>query len=174
MKWNPNFFARLWVTFRTTIRTFNAENYLRYCASLSYYIELALFLIITISLFGKFFGKQAMEGGIFSEILSLVGDIAAMQIRQMIRHVVSEQGSLVAKIAAIIVVAFGILAVFTEVQVAINHIWKLKPIPKLSRKKYLLQAPEFLWHLQLTGYLLPLLWRCYLHSCSNMMYPTEK
>jgi len=62
-----------------------------------------------------------------------VGGVAVMQIRQMIQHVVSEQGSFVAKVAAIIVIVFGI----SRVQNAINHIWKLKPIPKLNRKKYL-------------------------------------
>lgn len=158
MKWIPNFFVRLWVTFRTTIKTFIAENYLRYSASLSYYTIFALapLLIITISLFGYFFGRQAMEGRIFSEIRSQVGDVAAMQIRQMIQHVVSEQGSLVAKVAAIIVIVFGILAVFTEVQDAINHIWKLKPIPKLSRKKYLIKRVISLGIFSVIGFILVL------------------
>ncbi len=158
MKWIPTFFVRLWVTFRTTFKTFIAENYLRYSASLSYYTIFALapLLIITISLFGYFFGRQAMEGRIFSEIRSQVGDVAAMQIRQMIQHVVSEQGSLVAKVAAIIVIVFGILAVFTEVQDAINHIWKLKPIPKLNRKKYLIKRVISLGIFSVIGFILVL------------------
>ncbi|OQP54193.1 hypothetical protein A4D02_19845 [Niastella koreensis] len=141
MKWIPVFFTRLWVTFRTTLKTFMAENYLRYSASLSYYtiFSLAPLLIITISLFGYFLGRQAIEGRIFSEIQAQVGDVAAVQIRLMIQHVISEKDSFIAKVAAVIIIAFGISAVFTEVQDAINHIWKLKPIPKLNRKKYLLK-----------------------------------
>jgi membrane protein len=137
-----HFFARLWVTFRTTLKTFVAENYLRYSASLSYYtiFSLAPLLIITISLLGYFFGRQAMEGQIFSEIRSQVGDVAAMQIQQMIQHiVVSEQDSFLAKVVGIIIMVIGITAVFTEVQDAINRIWKLKPIPKLNHKKYLIK-----------------------------------
>jgi len=158
MKWIPNFFVRLWVTFRTTIKTFIAENYLRYSASLSYYTIFALapLLIITISLFGYFFGRQAMEGKIFSEIRSQVGDVAAMQIRQMIQHVVSEQDSFAAKVAAIIIIVFGITAVFTEVQDAINHIWKLKPIPKLNRKKYLIKRVISLGLFSVIGFILVL------------------
>ncbi|MBO9201884.1 MULTISPECIES: YihY/virulence factor BrkB family protein [Niastella] len=158
MKWIQNFFTQLWVTFRTTLKTFIAENYLRYSASLSYYtiFSLAPLLIITISLFGYFFGKQAMEGRIFSEIRSQVGDVAAMQIQQMIQHVVLEQDSFVAKVAAIIIIVLGIAAVFTEVQDAINHIWKLKPIPKLDRKKYLIKRVISLGIFSVIGFILVL------------------
>lgn len=87
MKWIPNFFAQLWGAFRVTLKTFIAENYLRLSASLSYYtiFSLAPLLIITISLLGYFFGKQAMEGRIFSEIRAHVGDVAAMQIQQILQ-----------------------------------------------------------------------------------------
>ena len=75
-----------------------------------------------------------------------------MQIRQMIQHVVSEQGSFVAKVAAIIVIVFGI----SRVQNAINHIWKLKPIPKLNRKKYLIKRVISLGIFSVIGFILVL------------------
>lgn len=158
MKWIPIFFAQLWSTFRTTLKTFIAENYLRYSASLSYYtiFSLAPLLIITISLFGYFFGRQAMEGKIFSEIRTHVGDVAALQIQQMIQHVVSTQGSFGARVAGIIVIVIGITAVFTEVQDAINHIWKLKPIPKVNRKKYLIKRVISLGIFSAIGFVLVL------------------
>lgn len=141
MKWISNFFIQLWVTFRTALKTFIAGNYIRYSASLSYYtiFSLAPLLIITISLCGYFFGRQAMEGKIFSEIRNLVGDVAAMQIQQMIQHVVSAQDSFVAKAVGIIAIVFGITGVFTEVQDSINLIWRLKTKPKLNWKKYLIK-----------------------------------
>lgn len=141
MKWVPVFFSQLWRAFKTTLKTFASENYLRYSASLSYYtiFSLAPLLIITISLFGYIFGRQAMEGRIFSEIRLQVGDVAAMQIQQMIQHVASPQNSFVARVAGIIVMVIGIIAVFTEVQDAVNNIWKLKPIPRLDRKNYLIR-----------------------------------
>src|SRR5687768_4412427 len=116
MKWIQVFFAQLWGAFRATLKTFIAENYLRLSASLSYYtiFSLAPLLIITISLFGYFFGRQAMEGRIFSEIRTQVGDVAAMQIQQMIQHV-STQDSFVARVAGFIVMVLGITAVFTEI-----------------------------------------------------------
>ena len=135
------FFTQLWGAFRATLKTFASENYLRYSASLSYYtiFSLAPLLIITISLFGYFLGRPAMEGRIFSEIRSQVGDGAAMQIQQMIQHVASPQNSFIARVAGIVVMVIGIIAVFTDVQDAINNIWKLKPIPRLNRRSYLIR-----------------------------------
>lgn len=149
---------QLWVTFRTTLKTFIAENCLRYSASLSYYtiFSLAPLLIITISLLGYFFGRQAMEGRIFSEIRTQVGDVAALQIQQMIRHIVSTQGSFIARVAGIIIMVIGVAAVFTEVQDAINHIWKLKPIPKLNRKKFLIKRIVSLGIFSVIGFILVL------------------
>lgn len=154
-----HFLGRLWVTFRTTIKTFISENYLRYSASLSYYtiFSLAPLIIITISLFGYLFGRQAMEGRIYAEIRSQVGDVAAMQIQQMIQHVVvSEKDSFLAQVGSIIIIIIGITAVFTEVQDAINHIWKLKPIPKLSRKKFLIKRAISLGTFSIIGFILVL------------------
>jgi membrane protein len=156
MKWIPIFFAQLWGAFRATLKTFIAEKYHRYSASLSYYtiFSLAPLLIITISLFGYFFGRQAMEGKIFSEIRTQAGDVAAMQIQQMIQHVVTTQDSFFVRVAGFIVMVVGITAVFTEVQDAINHIWKLKPIPKLNRKKYLIKRAISLGIFSIIGFIL--------------------
>jgi membrane protein len=80
-----------------------------------------------------------MEGKIFSEIRTLVGDVAALQIQQMLQHVVSAQGSFVARAIGIIAMVLGITGVFTEVQNSINRIWKLRTKPRLDRKKYLIK-----------------------------------
>jgi membrane protein len=80
-----------------------------------------------------------MEGQLFSEIHTLVGDVAAMQIQQMIQHIASAQGSFIAKAIGIIAIVLGITGVFTEVQDSINCIWKLKTKPKLNWKKYLVK-----------------------------------
>ena len=139
MKWPSNFLARLWTTLKTTAKIFTAGNYFRYSAALSYYtiFSLAPLLIITISLCGYFFGREAMEGKIFSEIRTIVGDIVAMQIQLMIQHVVSAQNSFITTAAGIIAFIVGITGVFSEVQDAMNRIWNLQTKPKLHWRKYL-------------------------------------
>jgi membrane protein len=141
MKWISNFIKQLWITFRAALKAFIAESYIRYSASLSFYtiFSVAPLLIITISLCGYFFGRQAMEGKLFSEIRTMFGDVMAMQIQEMIRHIVSAQDSFIAKAAGIVVIMLGIAGVFSEVQTTINRIWKLKAIPKLDRKTFLIK-----------------------------------
>jgi membrane protein len=139
MKGIARFFAHVWASLKIAGRIFVSENYFRYSASLSYYtiFSLAPLLIITISLCGYFFGRQAMEGKIFSEIRTLVGDVVAMQIQLMIQHVVSAQDSFITTAAGIIAFVIGITGVFTEVQDSINRIWNLRTKPKRDWKKYL-------------------------------------
>lgn len=158
MKRIPTFFTQLWITFRTALKTFIAENYIRYSASLSYYaiFSLAPLLIITISLCGYFFGRQAMEGKIFSEIRTIVGDVVAMQIQQMIQHIVSAQDSFVVKAIGVIAIVLGITGVFTEVQNSINRIWNLKAKPKLDRGKYLIKRAISFAIFSIIGFMLVL------------------
>ena len=80
-----------------------------------------------------------MEGRIFLEIRTIVGDVVATQIQQMIQHIVSVQDSFIAKATGIIAFVFGIIGVFTEVQGAVNRIWKIKTKPNLDRKKYFIK-----------------------------------
>lgn len=135
------FFVQLWTVFRIAVKTFRSENYIRYSASLSYYtiFLIAPLLIITISLCGFFFGRQAMEGRIFLEIRGIVGEVAAMQIQQMIQHIASGEGSFVARFAGFIAITLGITGVITEIQNSVNHIWRLKAKPQLARKKYIIK-----------------------------------
>ena len=156
MKRVPIFFVQLWRATKAALKTFIAENYFRYSASLSYYtiFSLAPLLIITISLFGYFFGKPAMEGKIFSQIRTLVGDVVAMQIQQMIQHVVTAHDSFVVKAIGIIAMVFGVAAVFSEVQDTINYIWKIKTMPKLNRKSYLIKRAISLGIFSIIGFTL--------------------
>jgi len=141
MKWLQKFFERLWITLKTSLKSFTSENNFRYSASFSFYtiFSLAPLLIITISFCGYSFGEQAVEGKIFSEIRSLVGDVAARQIRQMLQPIVSKQGSSVTKLIWISAMLFSITSLFSEVQDAFNCIWKLRTKPKLGWKKYLIK-----------------------------------
>src|SRR5689334_20590819 len=85
MKWLSNWFSRMRIAFKTALKTFIAQNYFRYSASLSFYtvFSLAPLIIVTISMCGYFFGRHSMEGKIFSEIRAIVGDAVGTQIQLM-------------------------------------------------------------------------------------------
>lgn len=158
MKRAANFFAELWIVSRTTLKTFIAESYLRYSASLAYYtiFSIAPLLIITIFLCGYFFGRDAMEGRIFAEIHTIVGDGVATQIQQMIQHIALGQGSFGAKVAGIVAFIFGITGVFTEVQSSVNRIWRITAKPALNRKKYLVKRAISFGIFSIIGFVLVL------------------
>lgn len=156
MKSISGFFTQLRNTLRLTLKTFVSENYFRYGASLSYYtiFSLAPLLIITISLCGYFFGRQAMEGVLFIEIRKLVGDKVAIQIQEMIQHVVSSQNSFMVNVIGIVVMVLSLTSVFAEVQDAVNHIWKLKTEPKRNWKEYIIKRVLSFSTFCITGFLL--------------------
>lgn len=148
----------MWITFKTALKTYISENYIRYSAALSYYtiFSLAPILIVTISLCGYIFGKQAMEGRIYSEIRALVGDEAAIQIQSMIQRIVSAEGSLVVKAIGIIAIVLGILGVFSETQDSVNHIWNLKTRPARDWKHYLIKRSISFGIFSVTGFMVVL------------------
>jgi membrane protein len=75
-------------------------------------------------------GRDAVEGEVFNQIRKLVGDEAAIQIREIISNsILSEQFSITTAISVAILM-FTATGVFTEIQDSINVIWKLKPKPK--------------------------------------------
>ncbi len=73
---------------KNTLKGFMADKGLKLSASLSYYtmFSLAPMLLLIISLAGAFFGKEATEGRIFSEINGLIGNEAATQVQQIISN----------------------------------------------------------------------------------------
>lgn len=105
-----------------------ADNVIKYSASLAYYTTLSIapLIIIMISVVGFFFGKEAMQGKIYSEINGLVGSDAAIQIEQMIQNIHLSSGSKVATIISIIVLIVGATGIFGEMQDSLNKIWGLK------------------------------------------------
>ena len=69
---------------RNAAIAFNDDNAFKLSASLSYYTVFALgpLLIIIISLAGIFFGKDAVQGQLYSQIKDLTGSEAALHLRQ--------------------------------------------------------------------------------------------
>lgn len=105
---------------------------LKYSASLAYYtiFSLAPLLLLIISLVGVFLGKDAIQGRVFSEINGLVGNDAAKQIQEMIKHLETSGKSTISVIIGIITLIIGATTVFGEIQESINIIWQVRAKPK--------------------------------------------
>lgn len=130
-KRNP-FFPTAWLLLKTSAIRFSSDRALKLSASLSYYtvFSMAPLLLLLISLAGLFFGREAIEGHVFSEINGLIGADAAAQIQDVIRNMELSGRTNTALIIGAITLVIGATTVFGEIQDSINLIWKVKAKPK--------------------------------------------
>lgn len=137
---NPGFFKKYWQILKQTFSDFMDDKVLKLSAALSYYtiFSIAPMLIVIITLCEVFLGKEAIEGSIYGQINSFVGNDAAIQIQQMIKNAALSGDSTWATVVGIVTLIFGATGVFGEIQDSINFIWQLKAKPKNGILKILI------------------------------------
>lgn len=118
---------------------FLEDRALKLSAALSYYtiFSLAPLLLLLISLAGLFFGRDAIQGHVFSEINGLIGNEAAAQIQGIIKNMELSGKTNVTIVIGAITLIIGATSVFGEIQDSINLIWKVKAKPKRGWVKLL-------------------------------------
>ena len=125
-------FKGIFNLFKVSVNEFLDDNCVKFSASLSYFTIFSIppLAILIISLAGYFFGEEAVRGEFFTQIQSLVGDRAALQIQEAIKNIkLSDQMNL-ATIIGFSALLFSASGIFAEIQSSINYIWELKPKPK--------------------------------------------
>src|SRR5215212_3570793 len=120
-------FKSIWGIIKSSARDFVTCRITRMSAALAYYtvFSLAPMLILIISLSAVFYGRNAIEGSVYGEIRSFVGDDAALQIQELIKNATIAKGNAFASGASIIALIIGATGVFGEIQDSINFIWGL-------------------------------------------------
>lgn len=133
-------FKGVWCILKDTGSDFVNTRITRMSAALAYYtvFSIAPMLILVISVSAIFYGRNAIEGTVYSEIKSFVGSNAALQIQDLIKKATIKQGNVFASGASIIALIIGATSVFGEIQDSINLIWGLKAKPKRGWFKILL------------------------------------
>lgn len=122
-----------------TFTAFMNDKGLKLSASLSYYTVFSLgpLLLLIISLVSIFFGKDAVQGKLFSDINGLIGSNAALQVQDMIKNIELSGKSTLSLVIAVVTLIVGATSVFGEIQDSINMIWKVKAKPKRGWVKLL-------------------------------------
>lgn len=97
-------------------------------AVIAYYALFSLpsLLIITVHLAGIFFGREAVEGRITSQIAGLIGQGSADLIQAMIINSALSESSTLFIIFGIGMLIFGATGVFFQLQKALNDIWSVR------------------------------------------------
>ena len=131
----------LWQVTKNSGRDFAQFRITRMSAALAYYTIFAIapMLILVINLSTIFYRKEAtVEGSIYSEIKSFVGDAAAIQIQDLIKTASLSKGGFFASVISIVAIVVAATGIFSEIQDSINIIWGLKAKPKNGIMKILL------------------------------------
>ncbi len=139
MKKNKITFKAIKAILKNSFKGFSDDKVTKLSGSLAYSTVFSLgpLLIVIISLCGIFLGREAVEGKIYAQLMSIVGADTAAQIQQIIKNASHTGQSTMAAIISTVILLIGATAVFAEIQDSINFIWGIKPKPKKGWLKIL-------------------------------------
>jgi len=122
-----------------------AKDPFKESAVIAYYAIFSLpgLLVVIITVAGYFFGKEAVNGQIASQITSTMGADTAQQIEDIIARGTESKNSLLATIIGVITILVGATGVFAQFQKSINTIWEVKADETKSGILSLLKARLF-------------------------------
>jgi membrane protein len=108
-------------------------------AAIAFYtvFSLAPMLVIVIAVAGFVFGQEAAEGALFGELAKLVGADSAGAVQAMLRSASSTRSGIIATVVGIGTLIATATAVFSELQAALNLIWKVPAVGNLGVAHFL-------------------------------------
>src|SRR5476651_1347526 len=138
-----------------TAQAFLADNIARLGAALAFYTTVAVapLLVLAIALAGTVFGEGDARLTIIGEIERLAGSQASAAVAAVQSPAATTTGTL-ATLLGVATLIFGTLGVFTQLQDALNAIWRVPPRPVKSWWHYLLRRLFSLATVMVTGFLL--------------------
>jgi membrane protein len=122
-------FSKSWQVLKFTVNGYIEDNCLSRGAAIAYYtvFSLAPVLIIVIAVAGFVFGTDAARGALLDEIGSLMGQQGGQAVQAMIASAGAQNRSGWAGAAGLITLVVTASGVFSELQAALNAIWRTKP-----------------------------------------------
>src|SRR5215831_6777809 len=125
-------------------------------AAIAFYtmFSLAPMLVIVVAVAGFVFGREAAEGALFGEIAKLVGPESAGAVQAMLRSAGSARSGIIATMIGIGTLIATATAVFSELQAALNLIWKVPAAGNLGVTHFLKSRFLSLCVILVVGFLL--------------------
>lgn len=98
-------------------------------AAIAYYtaFSIAPLLLIVITIAGIFFGREAAEGALLTELQGLVGQNGALAVQAILRGAQDPAGGAISLFAGVGTLVLGATSVFAELQNDLDRIWKAHP-----------------------------------------------
>lgn len=103
-------------------------------AALAYYtvFSIAPLLMIVITIAGVIFGPEAARGEVVGELNGLIGTEGAQAVEEMLVAVSKPAASTLTAIVGVLVLLVGATTVFSELQSALDRIWRVPEPQKIS------------------------------------------
>ncbi len=113
---------------KTAFKNWWAKDPFKESAAIAYYAIFSLpgLLVVIITVAGYFFGQEAVNGQIASQITSTMGADTAQQIQDIITKGTESKNSLLATLIGVFTILVGATGVFAQFQKLINTIWEVK------------------------------------------------
>jgi membrane protein len=121
--------TKAWALIKNTVSGFIEHEDLTRGAAIAYYtiFSIAPLLIIVIAIAGLVFGHDAAEGAIVGQLSGLIGKQSAEIVQSMIQSASHQATGILATIIGIGTLLLTATGAFTEIQSALNAIWKAAP-----------------------------------------------
>jgi membrane protein len=131
---------KYWTILVDAATGFSNDKGMKLSSALAYSTIFSLppMLLLIIILGGTFYGKDAIEGRIFTELHDIIGKETALQLQNVIIGLQSQKNSLLATIVGSIALVIGSTGTFVEIQDSLNMIWGVRAKAKKGFIKLLL------------------------------------
>jgi membrane protein len=119
---------------KETLFAWHADRGPRLGAALAYYtlFSLAPLLIIVMAIAAMAFGQEAAQAQIVRQIEEVMGLEGVKAIQTLLENTSKPSSGVMATLIGLATIIFGATIVFTELQDALNMIWKIQPKPERS------------------------------------------
>jgi membrane protein len=131
---------KYWTILVDAATGFSNDKGMKLSSALAYSTIFSLppMLLLIIILGGTFYGKDAIQGRIFTELHDVIGSETALQLQNVIIRLQSQKNSLLATIVGSIALVIGSTGTFVEIQDSLNMIWGVRAKAKKGFIKLLL------------------------------------
>src|SRR3984885_9274654 len=120
--------GNIFTVLKISAKEWFAKDPFRQSAVIAYYAIFSLpgLLVVVMTLAGYFFGREAANNHLTSQITSTFGADTAEQIKGMIAKASASKSSVMATIIGLITILVGATGVFAQFQKSLNIIWEVK------------------------------------------------
>ena len=120
---------RAWSLVRDTLVSFFNDDALSRGAAVAYYtiFSIAPILLIATAVAGLVFGYQAAQGAIVQQLSGIMGHGSAAALQALLEGAHFKSTSIFATVAGVVTLGLTATGVFTELQTALNIIWRATP-----------------------------------------------